>query len=69
MTNNLSTKILTRKCQCGIVFETYDENKLFHSNLCKALYNKKQLGIFVANRREANKKKLYEKQKLGEKRA
>ncbi len=69
MKNNLSTKILTRKCPCGIVFETYDENKLFHSTPCKALYKKKQWGIFVANRREANKKKLYEKQKLGEKRA
>jgi hypothetical protein len=38
----ISNKVLSRTCPCGIVFETYDPKKMYHSNKCRASYVKEK---------------------------
>jgi len=52
----LSSKVLTRTCHCGIVFQTYDPKKMYHSNKCGAIYLRKRYGAIV-QRRELKIKK------------
>jgi len=53
----LSSKVLVRTCSCGIVFETYDPKKVYHSNKCGAIYIRKNMD----KERELKQKKLEEK--------
>jgi hypothetical protein len=54
----LSNKILIRTCHCGIVFETYDPKKMYHSNKCGTLHLRKKYE--VVHRRELKSKKSSE---------
>jgi hypothetical protein len=53
----LSNKVLIRTCRCGIVFETYDPKKTYHSNKCGASYVRKRNGATIVQRRELMQKK------------
>jgi len=53
----LSNKVLIRTCPCGIVFETYDPKKVYHSNKCGASYVRKRSGAMTVYRRELKQKK------------
>ena len=54
----LSNKVLSRRCPCGIVFETYDLKKVYHSNSCRVSCVRKRNGIRIAQRKrtKANKR-------------
>ena len=54
----LSNKVLSVTCPCGIVFETYDTNKMYHSNKCKVNNGKKRNRATMAQRLRLKKKKL-----------
>jgi hypothetical protein len=56
----LSNTVLIRTCPCGIVFETYDPQKMYHSNNCRTSYVRKRCGAKIAQRRELKQKKLRE---------
>ena len=56
----LSDKVLIRTCTCGIVFETYDPRKVYHSNICRTNYVRKRNGVNVAKRRKLKQKRLKE---------
>jgi hypothetical protein len=53
----LSNKVLIRTCSCGIVFETYDLKKVYHSNSCRASYVRERYGDMIVQRRELKQKK------------
>ena len=57
----LSNKVLSRTCPCGIVFETYDPKKVYHSNKCGAIYVRKRYDAMIVQRRKLNQKKLKRK--------
>ena len=52
----LSNKVLIRTCPCGIVFETYDPKKVYHSNKCGAIYVRKRNGNMIVQRRRTKAK-------------
>ncbi len=54
----LSSVVLIRTCHCGIVFETYDPKKVYHSNKCRTSYVRKRYGTKIAQRRELKLKTL-----------
>jgi hypothetical protein len=56
----LSNEVLIRTCPCGIVFETYDPTKMYHSNSCRVSYVRKRKGAKIAQRRKLKQKKLKE---------
>jgi len=56
----LSNEVLIRTCRCGIVFETYDPEKVYHSNKCGAIYVRKRNGAKIAQRKKLKQKKLKE---------
>lgn len=57
MLENLSSTILVKKCPCGLVFETYTKDQVYHSGTCKQRCNmgkkraKDSHGSFVKNER------------------
>jgi hypothetical protein len=53
----LSNKVLVRTCPCGIVFETYDPKKLYHSNKCGASYVRERYGAMIVQRKKLKRKK------------
>jgi len=52
----LSNKVLIRTCSCGIVFETYDPKKMYHSNKCEAIYIRKRKGNMIVQRKRTKAK-------------
>jgi hypothetical protein len=51
----LSNKVLSITCPCGIVFETYDPKKMYHSNKCRAI------SVMKRNAAKVQRKKLKQK--------
>jgi hypothetical protein len=47
----LSSKVLIRTCPCGIVFETYDQRKVYHANSCRTNYVRKRYEAIVQRRK------------------
>jgi len=56
----LSSKILVRTCSCGIIFETYDPEKVYHSNKCRTRFVRKRCEAKIAQRMKPKQKKLRE---------
>ena len=54
----LSKKVLIMTCPCGIVFETYDPKKVYHSNNCKAICIRKRHVATIVQKRRLKQKKL-----------
>jgi len=52
----LSYKVLIRTCPCGIVFETYDPKKVYHTSSCRASCVRKRYRVRVAQRRKLKQK-------------
>jgi hypothetical protein len=52
----LSNIVLVRTCSCGIVFETYDPKKVYHSNKCGAIYVRKRNGAMIVQRKRTKAK-------------
>jgi hypothetical protein len=52
----LSNEVLIRTCPCGMVFETYDPKKVYHSNKCRTSYAKKNYRAKIAQRRKLKSK-------------
>jgi len=50
--DRLSNRALSVTCSCGIVFETYDPKKMYHSNKCRAI------SIMKRNVAKVQRKKL-----------
>ena len=48
----LSNVVLIRTCPCGIVFETYDLKKVYHSNSCRVSCVRERYGAMIVQRRE-----------------
>jgi hypothetical protein len=61
---SLSNKILSITCPCGIVFETYDPKKMYHSNSCRVNCDKKRHAAKILQRRRQKQKKLKEQSYL-----
>jgi len=59
----LSNEVLIRTCSCGIVFKTYDPEKVYHSNKCRTSYYRKRCEAKIVQRRKLKQKKLEEKTK------
>jgi hypothetical protein len=57
----LSNRVLIRTCSCGIVFETYDPKKMYHSNKCRQIYVSKKCEAMIMQKRKLNQKKLKER--------
>jgi len=55
----LSNRVLRVTCSCGIVFETYDPKKIYHSNKCRAISIKKRNAV-NDQRKKLKQKKLKE---------
>jgi len=47
----LSNRVLSVTCSCGIVFETYDPKKIYHSNKCRAISVKKRNAVNVQRKK------------------
>jgi hypothetical protein len=54
----LSNKVLIRTCSCGIVFETYDPKKMYHSNKCGAINGRKRYGNMIVQRKRTKTKEV-----------
>ena len=52
----LSNKVLIRTCSCGIVFETYDPKKMYHSNKCGSSYVRKRNGNMIVQKKRTKAK-------------
>ena len=52
----LGNNVLIRTCSCGIVFETYDPKKMYHSNKCGAIYGRKRNGNMIVQRKRTKSK-------------
>jgi hypothetical protein len=53
----LSNKVLTRTCDCGIVFKTYDPKKVCHSNKCNSSCIRKRKKNMIVQRLKLKQKK------------
>jgi hypothetical protein len=54
--DRLSSKVLVITCSCGIVFKTYDPQKMYHSNKCRTRCVKKRCEAKIVQRRKAKGK-------------
>jgi protein subunit release factor A len=52
----LSNRALSVTCPCGIVFETYDLKKVYHSNKCRAFSIMKRNVVNMQRKRLKQKK-------------
>lgn len=52
----LSSRTLSVTCPCGIVFETYDLKKIYHSNKCRAFCVMKRNVVNIQRKRLKQKK-------------
>ena len=52
----LSNRTLSVTCPCGIVFETYDLKKMYHSNKCRAFSVIKRNVVNMQRKRLKQKK-------------
>jgi hypothetical protein len=55
----LSNGVFSVTCSCGIVFETYDPKKMYHSNKCRAIHVRRRNAAKV-QRQKLKQKKLRE---------
>jgi hypothetical protein len=61
----LSNKVLVVTCSCGVVFKTYDPQKMYHSNKCRTNYIKKRCEAKIVHNRKLKQKTLGEKTNEG----
>jgi len=52
----LSYEVLIRTCYCGVVFETYDLKKVYHSNSCRASYVRAKIWSHDSPKKETKAK-------------